>query len=100
MLAIINNVPIDSTLFRNCCINEDLNMISFIHRPKSMAPEVHLNIIFEEKRAAGRFFFEYHRALYEGEDTYRFEGKATFLNDLYVRILVQSEEKQNKYMKR
>ena len=96
MLAIINNIPIDSTLFRQCLVNNELNMVYLVHRPKSTGSEVHLNIIFEEAHAAGRFFLGYYNALYNGEAIYKYEGKATFLNDLYVRILANSEKETMK----
>ena len=40
MLVIIDKYPIESSLFRNCCINERLNLVYFIHRPKGMEGEL------------------------------------------------------------
>ena len=47
MLVIIDKYPLDTSLFRNCIINERLNLVYFIHRPKGMEGELQLPILFE-----------------------------------------------------
>lgn len=86
MLVIIDKIPIESSLFRNCCINERLNLVYFIHRPRGMEGELQLAVLFENACDTRRFYTEYHNALYNNDPTYEFVGEAWFSLELYVRI--------------
>ena len=86
MLAIIDKEPIDTSLFRNCCINERLNLVYLIHRPAGMEGELQLSILFENACDTRRFYTEYHNALYHGDPQYEFKGEAWFSLELYIRL--------------
>lgn len=86
MLVVIDKYPIDSRLFRNCCVNERLCLAYFIHRPGGMEGELTFTILFENQEDTRRFFKEYHTYMYEGQPVYEFTGKAWFSHELYVRI--------------
>ena len=86
MLAIIDKEPIDTSLFRNCCINERLNLAYLIHRPAGMEGELQLPILFENACDTRRFYTEYHNALYHGDPQYEFKGEAWFSLELYIRL--------------
>lgn len=86
MLVIIDKYPIESSLFRNCCINERLNLAYFIHRPKGMEGEVQLSILFENACDTRKFVTEYYEALYNNDPQYEFKGEAWFSLELYIRI--------------
>ena len=86
MLVIIDKYPIESSLFRNCCINERLNLVYFIHRPKGMEGELQLTILFENACDTRKFYTEYHNSLYNNDPQYEFKGEAGFCLELYIRI--------------
>ena len=86
MLVIIDKYPIESSLFRNCCINERLNLAYFIHRPKGMEGELQLPILFENACDTRKFITEYYEALYNNDPQYEFKGEAWFSLELYIRI--------------
>ena len=86
MLVIIDKYPIESSLFRNCCINARLNLVYFIHRPKGMEGELQLPILFENACDTRKFYTEYHNALYNNDPLYEFKGEAWFSLELYIRI--------------
>lgn len=86
MLVIIDKYPIESSLFRNCCINERLNLAYFIHRPKGMEAELQLPILFENACDTRKFVTEYYEALYNNDPQYEFKGEAWFSLELYIRI--------------
>ena len=86
MLVIIDKYPIESSLFRNCCINERLNLVYFIHRPRGMEGELQLPVLFENACDTRRFFTEYHNAIYNNDNTYEFIGEAWFSLEQYIRI--------------
>ena len=86
MLVIIDKEPIDTSLFRNCCINERLNLAYLIHRPAGMEGELQLQILFENACDTRRFYTEYHNALYHGDPQYEFKGEAWFSLELYIRL--------------
>lgn len=86
MLVIIDKYPLDTSLFRNCCINERLNLVYFIHRPQGMEGELQLPILFENACDTRRFYTEYHYALYHGDPQYEFSGEAWFSLELYIRL--------------
>ena len=86
MLVIIDKYPIESSLFRNCCINERLNLAYFIHRPKGMEGELQLSILFENACDTRKFVTEYYEALYNNDPQYEFKGEAWFSLELYIRI--------------
>ena len=86
MLVIIDKYPIESSLFRNCCINERLNLVYFIHRPKGMEGEMQLTILFENACDTRKFITEYYEALYNNDPQYEFKGEAWFSLELYIRI--------------
>lgn len=86
MLVIIDKYPIESSLFRNCCINERLNLVYFIHRPKGMEGELQLPILFENACDTRKFITEYYYALYNNVPQYEFKGEAWFSLELYIRI--------------
>ena len=86
MLVIIDKYPIESSLFRNCCINERLNLAYFIHRPKGMEGELQLPILFENAFDTRKFVTEYYEALYNNDPQYEFKGEAWFSLELYIRI--------------
>ena len=86
MLVIIDKYPIESSLFRNCCINERLNLAYFIHRPKGMEGELQLTILFENACDTRKFVTEYYEALYNNDPQYEFKGEAWFSLELYIRI--------------
>ena len=86
MLVIIDKYPIESSLFRNCSINERLNLVYFIHRPKGMEGELQLPILFENACDTRKFITEYYDALYNNDPQYEFKGEAWFSLKLYIRI--------------
>ena len=86
MLVIIDKYPIESSLFRNCCINERLNLVYFIYRPKGMEGELQLPILFENACDTRKFIAEYYDALYNNDPQYEFKGEAWFSLELYIRI--------------
>ena len=86
MLVIIDKEPIDTSLFRNCCINERLNLVYLIHRPAGMEGELQLPILFENASDTRQFYTEYHKALYHGDPQYEFHGEAWFSLELYIRL--------------
>ena len=86
MLVIIDKYPIESSLFRNCCINERLNLVYFIHRPKGMEGELQLPILFENACDTRKFITEYYDALYNNAPQYEFKGEAWFSLELYTRL--------------
>ena len=86
MLVIIDKYPIESSLFKNCCINERLNLAYFIHRPKGMEGELQLPILFENACDTRKFITEYYYALYNNDPQYEFKGEAWFSLELYIRI--------------
>ena len=86
MLVIIDKYPIDTSLFRNCCINERLNLAYFIHRPQGMEGELQLPILFENVCDTRQFYTEYHKALYNKYPQYEFKGEAWFSLELYIRL--------------
>ena len=86
MLVIIDKYPLDTSLFRNCIINERLNLVYFIHRPKGMEGELQLPIIFENAGDTRRFYTEYRNAVYNDAPQYEFKGEAWFSLELYIRL--------------
>lgn len=86
MLVIIDKYALDSSLFRNCCINERLNLVCFIHRPKGIEGELQLVILFENACDTKQFYTEYHNALYNNDPQYEFKGEARFSHELYIRL--------------
>ena len=86
MLVIIDKYPIESSLFRNCFINERLNLVYFIYRPKGMEGELQLPILFENACDTRKFITEYYDALYNNDPQYEFKGEAWFSLELYIRI--------------
>ena len=86
MLVIIDKYPIESSLFKNCCINERLNLVYFIHRTKGMEGELQLPILFENACDTRKFVTEYYEALYNNDPQYEFKGEAWFSLELYIRI--------------
>ena len=86
MLVIIDKYPIESSLFRNCCINERLNLVYFIHRPKGMEGELQLPILFENACDTRKFVTEYYEALYNNDPQYEFKSEAWVSLELYIRI--------------
>ena len=86
MLVIIDKYPIESSLFRNCGINERLNLVYFIHRPKGMEGELQLTILFENACDTRKFYTEYHNSLYNNDPQYEFKGEAWFSRELYIRL--------------
>ena len=86
MLVIIDKYPLDGSLFRNCCINERLNLVYLIHRPPGIEGELQLPILFENACDTRQFYTEYHNALYHNEAQYEFKGEALFSLELYIRL--------------
>ena len=86
MLVIIDKYPIESSLFKNCCINERLNLAYFIHMPKGMEGELQLPILFENAYDTRKFITEYYDALYNNAPQYEFKGEAWFSLELYIRL--------------
>ena len=86
MLVIIDKYPIESSLFRNCCINERLNLAYFIHRPKGMEGELQMPILYEKACDTRKFVTENYEALYNNDPQYEFKGEAWFSLELYIRI--------------
>ena len=86
MLVIIDKYPIDTSLFRNCCINERLNLVYFIHRPQGMEGELQLTVLFENACDTRLFYTEYHNALYNKDPQFEFKVEAWFSLELYIRL--------------
>lgn len=86
MIVIIDKYPLDTTLFRSCCINEHLMLVYFIHRPQGQQGEISLPVLFENVHDTRRFFDEYCTAQYNNELVYEFEGEAWFSLELYIRL--------------
>ena len=86
MLVIIDKYPLDTSLFRNCIINERLNLVYFIHRPKGMEGELQLPILFENACDTRRFYTEYRNAVYNDDPQYEFKGEAWFSLEFYIRL--------------
>mgnify|MGYP006317252889 FL=1 len=82
MLVIIDKYPLDTSLFRNCIINERLNLVYFIHRPKGMEGELQLPILFENACDTRRFYTEYRNAVYNDDPQYEIKGEAWFSLEL------------------
>lgn len=87
MLVLIENHPIDASIFRNCCINERLRLVYFIHRPKGLEGEISMPILFESREDTRRFYDEYHEALFNNHPMYEYKGEAWFSTEMYSRIL-------------
>lgn len=87
MFVLIEQYPIDASIFRNCCINERLRLVYFIHRPKGLEGEITLSILFESKEDTRRFYDEYHDALFHGYPIYEYKGEAWFSTEVYQRLL-------------
>lgn len=86
MLVVIDKYPLDTSLFRSCCINERLNLVCFIHRPQGMEGELQLPVLFENAADTRRFYTEYHCSLYNNDPQYEFKGEAWFSLELYIRL--------------
>ena len=86
MTVIIDDFKIDTSLFRNCCINERLCLVYFIHRPRGIEGEIMLPVLFDNVCDTRRFYMEYHYAIYDDDSQYVFIGKAHFSKELYNRI--------------
>ena len=86
MLVVIDKYPLDTSLFRSCCINERLNLVCFIHRPQGMEGELQLPVLFENAADTRRFYTEYHCALYNNDPQYEFKREAWFSLELYIRL--------------
>ena len=86
MLVIIDKYPLDGSLFRNCCINERLNLVYFIHRPPGIEGELQLPVLFENACDTRRFYTEYLSAIYNNDPLYEFKGEAWFSLELYIRL--------------
>ena len=65
MLVIIDKYPLESSLFWRCIINERLNLVYFIHKPKGMEGELQLPLVFESGREAR----EAHKRILQGRNT-------------------------------
>lgn len=87
MFVLIEKYPIDASIFRNCCINERLRLVYFIHRPKGLEGEISLSILFESTGDTRRFYDEYHEALFNNHPIYEFKGEAWFSVEVYERLL-------------
>ena len=86
MTVIIDKFKIDSSLFRNCCINERLRLVYFIHRPQALEGEIMFPVLFDNICDTRRFYMEYHYAMYDNDPQYVFIGNAHFSQELYNRI--------------
>ena len=96
MLVIIDKYPIDTSLFRACCLNERLDLVYFIHKPQGYEGEISLPILFENGWDTKRFFDEYCTAKYNDEPVYEFEGEAWFSLELYIRLRDRNAKKTEK----
>ena len=96
MLVIIDKYPIDTSLFRACCLNERLDLVYFIHKPQGYEGEISLPILFENRWDTKRFFDEYYTAKYNDEPVYEFEGEAWFSLELYIRLRDRNAKKTEK----
>lgn len=67
MTVIIDKFKIDSSLFRNCCINERLCLVYFIHRPQALEGEIMFPVLFDNVCDTRRFYMEYHYAMYDND---------------------------------
>ena len=94
MFVLIEKYPIDASIFWNCCINERLRLVYFIHRPKGLEGEISLTILFETKEDTIRFYDEYHEALDHEEALYEFKGEAWFSIEVYQRLLEGTKTKK------
>ena len=86
MLVVIKKYPLESSLFWRCIINERLNLVYFIHKPKGMEGELQLPILFDNACDTRKFYAEYHNAIYNNDPQYEFKGEAWFSLELYIRI--------------
>lgn len=86
MILIIEKLPIDTTIFHSCCMNERLHLVNFIYQPEGLECETSLPILFESLHDTQRFFHEYLKAKFYDEPVYEFIGEAWFSLELYTRI--------------
>lgn len=86
MILVIEKLPIDTSLFKACCMNERLHLVNFIYQPDGIEPETSLPILFESLHDTQRFFHEYFQAKFFDEPVYEFRGEAWFSLELYTRI--------------
>ena len=99
----IGNKFIDSAYFRTWCLNEEYNMVYFIHQPKSgYQGEFSLPLIFSSAEEAKRFYDESWNAIADGTDAiWCLDEKATFCWKLYFKIHSQMlKERKAKKLKK
>ena len=86
MILVIEKLPIDTSLFKACCMNERLHLVNFIYQPEGFEGETSMPILFESLYDTQRFFHEYLKAKFYNEPVYEFIGEAWFSLELYTRI--------------
>ena len=96
----IGNKFIDSSYFRTWCLNEELQLVYFIHQPKGeFLGEFSLPLLFSSAEEAKRFYDETWDAMTDGSDAiWCLDENATFCWKLYFRIHAQKlqERKERK----
>lgn len=96
----IGNKFIDSSYFRTWCLNEELQLVYFIHQPKgAFLGEFSLPLLFSSPEEAKRFYDETWDAMADGSEAiWCLDENATFCWKLYFRIHAQKlqERKERK----
>lgn len=91
---------IDSTYFRTWCLNEELQLVYFIHQPKgAFLGEFSLPLLFSSPEEAKQFYDETWDAMADGSEAiWCLDENATFCWKLYFRIHAQKlqERKERK----
>ena len=86
MILVIEKLPIDTSLFKACCMNERLHLVNFIYQHGDFEGEILMPILFENLHDTQQFFHEYFQAKFFDEPVYEFKGEAWFSLELYTRI--------------
>ncbi len=79
---------IDTSYFRTWCLNEDLQMVYFIHQPKEgFSGEFSLPLLFSSVEEAKRFYEESWNAIADGSEAiWCLDKKTSFCWTLYFKL--------------
>ena len=82
---------IDTSYFRTWCLNEDLQMVYFIHQPKEgFSGEFSLPLLFSSVEEAKRFYEESWNAIADGSEAiWCLDKKTSFCWTLYFKLHTQ-----------
>ena len=82
---------IDTSYFRTWCLNEDLQMVYFIHQPKDgFSGEFSLPLLFSSLEEAKQFYEESWNAIADGSEAiWCLDKKTSFCWTLYFKLHTQ-----------